>query len=85
MELIEENSVVEKESRKVDEEGWLIKMWIGLIIGGFVLLLCICVIIMIVMLRLVFFCRNYVYVLFCINYLLDLDLMKRERFFRCLV
>lgn len=85
MELIEENSVVEKESRKVDEEGWLIKMWIGLIIGGFVLLLCICVIIMIVMLRLVFLCRNYVYVLFCINYLLDLDLMKMERFFRCLV
>lgn len=50
-ESTEENSAVEKESRKADEEGWLTKTRIGLITGGFALLLCICAIIMIAMLR----------------------------------
>lgn len=49
-ESTEENSAVEKESRKADEEGWLTKTRIGLITGGFALLLCICAIIMIAML-----------------------------------
>lgn len=83
-ESTEENSAVEKESRKADEEGWLTKTRIGLITGGFALLLCICAIIMIAMLRSVSPCRNHVHVSFCTNYLLDSDLMKRDGFLRCL-
>ena len=42
---------VQKESRKTAKEGWLTNTRIGLIIGGFALLLCLCAMVMIAFLR----------------------------------
>ena len=42
---------VEKKSRKTAKEGWMTNTRIGLITGGFALLLCLCAIVMIALLR----------------------------------